>query len=303
MRGRATIEARTETVPVLESAGIGARRPWSHKEILWLRVLKSPEVQLRPCDWIFLDQHLGRSRSEVRRQLIDLGLIAYGRRYAVNDLFFDAWSPEVAWVLGLLMADGHLSRVGSTVHLSSVDRELVEKVRTCLQATHPIRVTDGGPGHKGNKPLHVLAINRQRLRTAIDRVVGGRLKAERAHVPQVPAEFLRDFVRGYFEGDGSTFFDERRGNLSVQVSGATPFVAGLRLCLEAAGIDVPPSIYRCPQARDTSTLQFQGAKAVRFADFLYRDVNPDLALERKRAVYLRCLEWRRARGLEQRHAV
>lgn len=297
MEGGAAIAARTRTPPVGETSGGGARRPWSHEEILWLRVLKSPEVQLRRCDWGFLDQHLGRPRSEVRRQLIELGLITYGRRYAVNEQFFDAWSPEVAWVLGLLLSDGHLSRIGSTVHFSSVDRELVEKVRACLQATHPIRVTDGGVGHKGDKPLHVLAINRQRLRASVGRVATGRLKSERERIPEVPAEFLRDFVRGYFEGDGSIFFDEPRSNLIVQISGLTAFVESLRARLVDAAVTGPACVIRCPQARDTSTLNINGAQGFHVAHFMYRDVPPALVLERKRAVYIRCLEWRRARGL------
>ena len=233
---------------------------------------------------------------------IDLRLVRYGRRYRVYEGFFDAWTPPMAWVLGLLLSDGHFTKSQATIQLSSTDRELVEKARACLGATHPIRTSVGGVGHLGDKPVHILAINRKRLRSGADALLPARLKANRRQLPDVPDPLLRHFARGYFEGDGSIFFDEPRGNLHVQVSSATPFVVDLRVRLQAAGLDVPPSVHRCHQARDTSTLHFQGAKAVRFADFLYHNVNPDLVLERKRAVYRRCLEWRRARGLEHRHA-
>lgn len=233
---------------------------------------------------------------------VDLGLVRYGRRHRVDEGFFDTWTPPMAWVLGLLLSDGHFAKSAPTIQLSSTDRELVEKARACLRATHPIRGVVGGVGHLGDKPVHIMAINRQRLRRGADTLLPARLKADRRHLPDVPGALLRHFARGYFEGDGSIFFDEPRGNLHVQVSGPTAFVEDLRARVRATGLDVPPSLYRCPQAADTSTLHFSGGQAFRFAAFLYHDVDPALTLERKRTVYLRCLEWRRARGLEQRHA-
>lgn len=270
---------------------------WSEEETLWLRVLKTPEVNLRPCDWAFLDAQLGRTRGDVRRQLVQLGLSNYGRRYAVNERFFDGWTHESAWVLGLLLSDGHLSRQNPTVHFSSVDRELIEKVRACMQATHPIRMSRGGVGHLGDKPLYLLDVNRRRLRASIDGVVAARLKSERVRVPDVPFEHLRHFVRGYFEGDGSIFFDEPRSNLHVQISGLTAFIESLRERLIDAGVYRTASVYRCPQAQDTSTLNVNGAQAFHLAHFMYRDAPSALVLERKRAVYDRVLQWRRAHGL------
>ncbi len=81
--------------------GAGGLRPWTQEDLLWLRVVKSPHEQLRRCDWSFLEERLGRPRSEIRRKLIDLELVAYGRRYDVEEPFFDTWSPDMAWVLGL----------------------------------------------------------------------------------------------------------------------------------------------------------------------------------------------------------
>ena len=285
--------ARTQS----EDPCAGAARPWAKEELLWLRVLKSPHEHLRRCDWAFLEERLARSRPEIRRKLIELGLIEYGRRYEVDETFFDSWSPATAWVLGLLLSDGHLPRTAPAIHFSSTDRELVEKVRSCLRSTHPIKQTDGGVGHRGSRPVFVLTIVRRRLRTAVDRLVPGRLKSERVRLPDVPLECLGHLVRGYFEGDGSIYFDEPRSNLHVQISGLTAFIEDLRVRLAIAGVADGGFVYRCPQARDTSTLHINGAMAFRLADYLYRDVPDALVLTRKRAVYLRCREWRARRGL------
>ena len=281
--------------------GAGVSRPWTDEELLWLRVVKSPDDRLRPWEWDFLEDHLGRARTEIRPQLINLGLLLYGRRHEVDEQFFDTWTPPMAWVLGLLLSDGHFAKGAPTIQLSSTDREVVDKVRACLGATHPIRVSHGGTGHLGDKPVYILAINRKRLRRGVDVLLPARPKADRRRLPDVPESLLGHFVRGYFEGDGSIFFDEPRSNLHVQISGPTAFIEDLRRRLVAAGTAGDGWIYRCPQARDTSTLHINGAKAFRLAEFLYHDVDPALALDRKRAVYQRCLEWRRARGLEQSH--
>jgi hypothetical protein len=295
------VDARARANSTRPSADI--LRPWTSEDLLWLRILKSPHERLRPCDWKFLDERLGRPRREVRRTLIDLGLTRHGRRYKVNERFFDTWSPPMAWVLGLLQSDGHFGKKSAAIQFSSTDRELVEKARSCLDATHPIPSVEGGVGHMGDKPVHILLISRKRLRRGVDAVLPARLKANRRELPAMPNDLLRHFLRGYFEGDGSIFFDEPRKTLHVQVSGLTQFVEDIRVQARAAGLEVPPNLYRCTQAANTSTLHFIGAQAFRFADFLYHDVTPALALERKRAVYLQCLESRRARGLELRHVI
>lgn len=51
------------------SSGEAMCRPWSSEENFWLRIMKTPEEHLRPCDWAFLDARLRRPRKEVRRQL------------------------------------------------------------------------------------------------------------------------------------------------------------------------------------------------------------------------------------------
>jgi hypothetical protein len=303
METRADLSAHALHQEGANSPGDATCRPWSYEEDLWLRILKTPEEHLRPCDWAFLDARLRRPRKEVRRQLVALGLSNFGRRYSVNEAFFETWTRASAWVLGLLMADGHLGRTGASVHYSSTDRELVEKVRACMEATHTIYVSTGGVGHLGNKPLHIVDLNRRRIRSALDALVGGRLKSERVRVPNVPRTFLLDFTRGYFEGDGSIFFDQPRSNTIVQISGLTAFIEDLRSRLVEVGVLDRAYIRRCPQARDTSTLSIDGAKAFYLAHLMYQDAPAGLVLERKRAVYLRALEWRRARGLalEARH--
>ena len=64
-------------------------------------------------------------------------------RKGVNEYFFKTWSPQMAYVLGLIYADGAVEDVRQSsrtcyLQLSSVDKELLENVRTALSSKHAI---------------------------------------------------------------------------------------------------------------------------------------------------------------------
>src|SRR5262245_49797727 len=58
-------------------------------------------------------------------------------KYVLNEPFFDMWTPEMAYVLGVLATDGNV--VKYRVQLNSVDLELVQKVRSFIGRAYPIR--------------------------------------------------------------------------------------------------------------------------------------------------------------------
>src|SRR4030067_800895 len=58
-------------------------------------------------------------------------------RKKVNECFFKTWSPQMAYVLGLIYADGAVEDVRQSsrtcyLQLSSIDKELLESVRTSI---------------------------------------------------------------------------------------------------------------------------------------------------------------------------
>jgi len=293
-----TLQIPDAAVDVTRVAGrVPRSRSWSEEELQWLRTFKEPNVPLPDEDMQFLVETLGRTRSAIRGQLRKMGL---QRSYYVNERFFDQWSAPMAWVLGLLHSSGHLRGRSAAATWETSDAEVVQKVRACLDSTHPIYVSH--QGECGRRPYYTLFIARQRLRAGIDTHVHVRLHAERSKVPDVPTHLLPHFARGYFEGNGTICFGvESSSGPSVVVSGRTALLADLRERLRSTGVDVPPSLSRRSQIKDTSVMAMSSRRAFRFADFLYRDAPAALSVERKRAVYVRCREWRISRGLEVPH--
>src|SRR5205809_5491351 len=66
------------------------------------------------------------------------------RASAVVSRARSTWSPEIAYVVGLVATDGNLSRSRYGLTLSSNDIDLLETARRCLQLTNAItRYTNG----------------------------------------------------------------------------------------------------------------------------------------------------------------
>ena len=59
------------------------------------------------------------------------------RTYTANYELFDNWSHEMAWVLGLLAADGCVQDY-PVVNFVSTDKELLEKYRQAIGYTGPV---------------------------------------------------------------------------------------------------------------------------------------------------------------------
>jgi len=69
------------------------------------------------------------------------------RRYPLNEGAFDTLTPEAAYWLGFLLADGSVSDAGLlTLRLAAVDREHVERFRAFVGAGHPVTEGRNGAG-------------------------------------------------------------------------------------------------------------------------------------------------------------
>lgn len=85
----------------------------------------------------FLPFGSGSPRTQFR-QRERVGLTKKIIKYSVNETFFDIWSDDLAWVLGLIWTDGHLT--GNTVSITSKDKILLEKVNSITGNERPLRI-------------------------------------------------------------------------------------------------------------------------------------------------------------------
>lgn len=133
-----------------------------------------------------------------------------GKRGPKPKMLIDTtWTPELAYVIGLIATDGCLSGDGRHIDFTSADLELIKTFQHILGIHHVhIGAKIGGFNKKpcpriqfGNKLFYEWLLH-----------IG--LTPRKSHTLQalkVPDEFFFDFLRGCFDGDGSiyAFWDKR----------------------------------------------------------------------------------------------
>jgi hypothetical protein len=108
----------------------------------------------------------------------------------------------MAYILGFWFADGYMRKERSyRVVLCSNDKHILMDIRSAMSSTNPVRRS------KGDDAWHV-SFHSKHLYGSLTKLGGFRRKSKTITFPRVPRKYLRDFIRGYFDGDGSVFFVE-----------------------------------------------------------------------------------------------
>jgi len=210
--------------------------------------------------------------------------------FDINESFFSGWSSEMAYVLGLVITDGCVSKSGA-VSLCINDKELLEKVREIMGSTHKITLS------KNQENLSCFRFAREKIIVDLERLGVVPRKSLIVKFPAVPYDYLPDFIRGVFDGDGSVYFEKRSLKSPVRskfVSGSADFIAGLQKNLEMLGMP-GRTIYKQKTKNGWNySVVFGHEDSAKLFAILYKNNPKGLFLERKYKRFLRgfqgCLE-------------
>jgi hypothetical protein len=199
-----------------------------------------------------------------------------GKKYAVNSDFFSVWSKEMSYVLGFFYADGGMERSVTNrawyARFSSTDRDLLEQIADTMNAEHPLIVRDLP---LPNKTGYILRIGDKKLYSTLERIGLYPNKSLTIKMPAIPREFLADFIRGYFDGDGCVSIERQ----SKIIDGTrrikrlhTSFTSGSAVFLEQLSgflneeIKVFSKIYRSDRSFQ---LRYSTVSSIRIFKYLY----------------------------------
>ena len=177
---------------------------------------------------------VSRNKTEARRTAMDQGKTVQ-TSCNFNHQFFSKWSREMAWILGLFLTDGCLHEMpfGAslfTIHL--VDIDVIWRIREHMASNQSIKIERRGK----NRPLYRLDFVSQAVCNDLTRLGLSPRKSNTVKMPPVPQEFLADFVRGVFEGDGSYVIDKRNQHLRLSLaSGSKDFIYQFADALSSIG--------------------------------------------------------------------
>lgn len=156
--------------------------------------LKSVEIQ----------KLLGISQRTYAKVLKEYGINSrLKNRYTLNENYFEKIdTEEKAYILGLIYADGFVGESNNFV-LSMKDEHIIRDVARAIDFTGDIRETDKG-GFKNSKVCYRINLSSKKLVSDLNKYGVHTCKSLTLdEFPKIESKLYGDFLRGYFDGDGS----------------------------------------------------------------------------------------------------
>lgn len=218
--------------------------------------------------------------------------------YYNKDYFSIINTSDKAYWLGFLYADGCINRYYKNDKLKAMSLELslcqddsnhLVKFRDCLESNVPIchKVT-----HYKNKNYNVSRINICCTKLCYDLINLGCTPQKTYDIkfPSeniVPYKYMRDFLRGYFDGDGCISITKQNNKPHIQltITGMSDMLKSISDFLITENVlRVKSKIYHDSRS-NASSVYFYGNDSVKeILDYLYKDSN--IYLDRKYQKYI-----------------
>ena len=126
-------------------------------------------------------------------------------KYKINTEFFeyDKQNSDSVYVLGLLASDGTVARNENMIciELQQSDREILEKVNKLLQNERPVKDYTRSNGYKNSK-LYFYS-KKMKADLALYDIIPNKTYEADDYIKNIKLEYFWDFIRGFFDGDGS----------------------------------------------------------------------------------------------------
>jgi hypothetical protein len=151
------------------------------------------------------------------------------RLYLLDEGFFDTVdSPEKAYVLGFIVADGcvHKNLKSLSIAIAQEDVEVLVFIKDALRSTAPIREKVSRRGTFTEVHLSVLHVCSKKLVSALARLGVLPNKSLTVPYPRLPIHLDAHFIRGVLDGDGYV------GSRQFAFAGSEALMRGIQQAIE-----------------------------------------------------------------------
>lgn len=217
---------------------------------------------------------------------------------SANHGFFKEWSREMGYVFGYFIADGCIS-IGKgrkknpyTFSITSKDEKHLFKIRDILKSTHKISLKNG----KRTNQAHQIQIRSSVMARDLIALGASERKTYNLSKIDVPKKYFWDFVRGFFDGDGSVYIYNVNGVPQIKsnfVCASKSFIENLntRICFY---LKIPAKSVHTRKPKDNKdmiqySIDYYVNDSEKLALCMYKN-SPSIHMDRKKAVFDRWSE-------------
>lgn len=224
------------------------------------------------------------------------------RKYTLNEDYFETIdSEDKAYWLGFIYADGFITKrkpgFGQNIlGITLAEKDHLEKFADSIKTNKPVKTYEkkNSYGKKNGVSFeHKLALISNKLVSDIEKLgVVENKTFLLSELPNIPKEFIRDFIRGYFDGDGSVFHINKKATrknktynhtaLGVTICGTYKFLNSI--LLEINNSDLPTNCIYKDYRRKTDTWSIKASsnkRSIEFYKYMYGH-NPTIYMDRKK---------------------
>jgi hypothetical protein len=237
----------------------------------------------------YFSSHFKKLNLEIRSNKVN------SKKYFCDEDYFEIInSEEKAYWLGFIYADGYISeaKYGKYfgIALSSVDKELLEKLKLHMKSTYNIKEYIQTSGYSNNTKYCRYLVCSTKI---VNDLKSHGVLAHKTNVlraPNINYDLIKHFIRGYFDGDGCVCLNNAKSaSYSVSFIGTDNILNFIsNHLLEQNIITKTPTLYKRKPNHIVSNIRFGGNQiAYKILNYLYD--NSKVYLDRKYNKYLQLI--------------
>lgn len=220
-------------------------------------------------------RRLNVGKTTSNRWCREMGLVI--EKNTVNEHFFREWNSNMAYILGFAYADGNINWKPEksyrcfTITSSEKDKNHLENIRSQIKSTKNLLYAEKTKSYR-------LIVNSTTLCEDLMKIGLTPKKSLTVKFPKIPQRFLKDFIRGVIDGDGTVRYVQREKSPYFEVlifSGSREFLEVMKGKISSVGIDT-----KLNKVKDNVfTLRYTCKRGMKLAEWIYG--SDGLRLERK----------------------
>lgn len=204
------------------------------------------------------------------------------RKYEIINFKDGIINSSDAYILGLIFSDGNLYRNCIEISLHHKDKQILSDISKYVYGSEILGYRKGKKMTSNGKvyncaPQYRFKITSKEIVNKLRPIGLKENKSLTLQYPKIEPKFDRDFIRGYFDGDGSISVPKIKSNSRVNFVGSHDFCESLTNKLKEY-LDVNISLKQ--KTNNVSSVNIYGRlQVMEFYNWLYQ--NDDLKLKRK----------------------